>query len=526
MGSLNVAIAGVITFNEEAQTAWPLTDNATDVPDDSFKLFIDCSGSMQPHQDLLKQILGFVKAISNLKGTNLMLPTLQGRTAIVDALENNAKSGDKIIIISDGRDNSSKHASLTPELTRSAFAREHIQDSQSMTTLDFKRLFNDARNKAITDRAANVMEYVEKNGFYLHLIGIGENDEVKHMLKAFANAPYATVASLQPSTDDTVQMHNVISVVRESLRSQPKRGHVIRASNAGRESGDETLCAEIKKETLRITTGTTRTARTTRTNQVLDGPQFTMQLQDEYVRQVVDHFVNEPVKSRGKNVSDGDMSRFGSDAAEVADLAMHTLRLFIWITHTSNAPVASRILTGRQFPFNASGWRGGLIAPPCNTTSPDTSHSRRWPSSRWSGLFVTIMRYLTRNPVETINFSSEIKQAIQQNLVGPIFQRVENTSWPSKMCFDASSDIRTTPLAGTLLQYTFEKKQHPELDEHVLLNDRYAPPSHAPSFHYPLVNRGTCAIVPTSPDDLTESAPALVVNSCTKRQKNAYTQTH
>ena len=407
-GDVKLDLAWVYAFNTKLECLWRNEDQECNEPNrfngQKLGVLIDASGSMNDHQPEVKLILSALKCMTNTIGQfNAPKPTNQ--TALVDAVnlliaDRLMEGVEKLIILTDGLDNASKTKRLIVSLNEEG---EHVYGDMPNT-------------HDMETRTRAVATHLDAQNIEVHLVGLGS--QVKDFFSV-AIAPGRGLHTAHIEKGATAETVGAIvsTVVRRTRRDRKNTtpDQTIVAESAVAIGAAE--AAAIATEAVRTTTAAERRSNP---NLLIDGPPFDEDLQKKYVAHIIN---SETHKSYTPAATETE------DTPSLADYVGDLLDVFREIVHVggSGGPVASAILGGQTWPSGKKlpsgepdGTRKGALFE-----IPDGFPELK--PSQWTRMLGRLIELLSRNPdaiterVE-VPFTDELKDAIRDNKVGPIFR--------------------------------------------------------------------------------------------------------
>ena len=406
-GDVKLDLAWVYAFNTKLECLWrneEFNEEPNRFNGQKLGVLIDASGSMNDHQPEVKLILSALKCMTNTIG-QFNAPKPNNQTALVDAVnlliaDRLMEGVEKLIILTDGLDNASKTKRLIVSLNEDG---EHVYGDMPNT-------------HDMETRTRAVATHLDAQNIEVHLVGLGS--QVKDFFSV-AIAPGRGLHTAHIEKGATAETVGAIvsTVVRRTRRDRKNTtpDQTIVAESAVAIGAAE--AAAIATEAVRTTTAAERRSNP---NLLIDGPPFDEDLQKKYIEHIIN---SETHKSYTPAATES------SDAPSLADYVRDLLDVFREIVHVSGSasPVASAILGGQTWPSGKKlpsgepdGTRKGALFE-----IPDGFPQLK--PSQWTRMLGRLIELLSRNPdaiVERVEvpFTEELKDAIRDNKVGPIFR--------------------------------------------------------------------------------------------------------
>jgi len=406
-GDVKLDLAWVYSFNTKLECLWrneEFNEEPNRFNGQKLGILIDASGSMNDHQPEVKLILSALKCMTNTIG-QFNAPKPNNQTALVDAVnlliaDRHMEGIEKLIILTDGLDNASKTKRLIVSVNEEG---EHVYGDMPNT-----------HNMETRTRA--VATHLDAQNIEVHLVGLGS--QVKDFFSV-AIAPGRGLHTAHIEKGATAETVGAIvsTVVRRTRRDRNTSApdQTIVAESAVAIGAAE--AAAIATEAVRTTTAAERRSNP---NLLIDGPPFDEDLQKKYVAHIIN---SETHKSYTPAATESE------DTPSLADYVGDLLDVFRNIVHVGgkSSPVASAILGGQTWPSGKKlpsgepdGTRKGALFE-----IPDGFPELK--PSQWTRMLGRLIELLSRNPdaiVERVEvpFTDELKDAIRDNKVGPIFR--------------------------------------------------------------------------------------------------------
>ena len=433
--NVELQIHSVISFNKDMQIIY----EAPEPGDDKTIVIIDSSGSMGAKESEMKLIVSALKCMSNTRGM-WNLPKAKGPTALLDTVdktvERNISGVKKIIIVSDGDDNSSTKDKVinaiaeggAPEfcclpslpLQFSQWLGNQSQESSSL--VDIQNEYQTYVTEALDKRREAIVTHFNHIGVELFVVGVGK--EVKDFIKKCSskgrNINTALIEVGNTAKEIGAVMSTVIKRSRANAVSVPKE-------TVTTDTADAISDIDVSKVAAEAVHTTSHSERKTNKTLLNDGPLFDPDRQLEYIRFIVKHVASK--------------NNLSPSSIEAIIMWFRSM-----VEAQDGAPVAGALIGGQLFPKDKKGRRHGPVFDvPNDDTRP----------SVWTNALSSILKFLSREPnwiadkIEGLHGS--FADDFVSKRVGPVFAEVGK---PESFMAVTKKDL---PQAERVLYYKFKK---------------------------------------------------------------------
>ena len=358
-------------------------------------ILLDASGSMSNLQDPVKLVLSAAKCMSSTQG-RFNAPPPNGGTAIVDSVDTlfgmqKMEGLDQVIIVTDGYDTVS--------------TAERILKCIDEATGD--PVYTTLPEDDDQERAAAVAAHLDALGIDMTIIGV--DTEVKGFIAECAKPGRGlrtALISRHATPEDVGAVMTSVTRRKPRQRSKKEADDTVVAGTAAPISATEVTA--LRTEAQRTST---HQERLSNPNLLIDGAPYDHHKQDEYMRHLIE--------SEARRVCP-DKQDYVPLVNALEDIVVH---FFSSLVRTQSEPVASAILQGPSWPVTPGSDKRicALLYP--HPAFGDLS------AGRWTSMLGKLIEYLARNPdhirarvAKHLPFTPELDQAIQDNVVGPIYR--------------------------------------------------------------------------------------------------------
>ncbi len=358
-------------------------------------ILLDASGSMSNLQDPVKLVLSAAKCMSSTQG-RFNAPPPNGGTAIVDSVDTlfgmqKMEGLDQVIIVTDGYDTVS--------------TAERILKCIDEATGD--PVYTTLPEDDDKERAAAVAAHLDALGIDMTIIGV--DTEVKGFIAECAKPGRGlrtALISRHATPEDVGAVMTSVARRKPRQRSTKEADDTVVAGTAAPISATEVTA--LRTEAQRTST---HQERLSNPNLLIDGAPYDHHKQDEYVRHLIE--------SEARRVCP-DREDYVPLVNALEDIVVH---FFSSLVRTQSEPVASAILQGPSWPITPGSDKRicALLYP--HPLFADLS------AGKWTSMLGKLIEYLARNPdhirarvAKHLPFTPELDQAIQDNVVGPIYR--------------------------------------------------------------------------------------------------------
>lgn len=400
-GEVKFHLSWVYAFNNEIDCLHSDENPPADPNLKKVGILLDASGSMSSLQDPVKLVLSAAKCMSSTQG-RFNAPPPNGGTAIVDSVDtlwgmDKMEGLDQVIIITDGYDTVSTAERILKCI-------DEATGDPVYTTLPEH---NDR------ERAAAVAAHLDALGIDMTIIGV--DTEVKGFIAECAKPGRGlrtALISRHATPEDVGAVMTSVARRKPRQRSKKEADDTVVAGTATPIS--ETELAALRTEALRTST---HQERLSNPNLLIDGAPYEHDKQDAYVRHLIESEVRRVLP---------DKEDYDPFIEAVEDIVVH---FFSSLVRTQNEPVSSAILQGPSWPSGKklpSGEPDGTRVCALLYQHPLFADLG---ASKWTTMLGKLIEYLARNPdhirervSKHLPFTPEIDQAIQDNVVGPLYR--------------------------------------------------------------------------------------------------------
>ena len=362
-------------------------------------IMLDASGSMRNLQDPVKLVLSAAKCMSSTQG-RFNAPPPNGGTAIVDSVDtlwgmDKMEGLDQILIVTDGYDTTS--------------TAERILKCIDEATGD--PVYTTLPKDDDKERAAAVAAHLDALGIDMTIIGV--DTEVKGFIAECAKPGRGlrtALISRHATPEDVGAVMTSVTRRKPRQRSKNEADDTVVAGTAAPISAAEVTA--LRSEAQRTST---HQERLSNPNLLIDGAPYDHDKQDAYMRHLIE--------SEARRVCP-DRENYVPLVNALEDIVVH---FFSSLVRTQNEPVASAILQGPSWPRKLpSGESDGTRT--CALLYPHPAFGDL-SAGKWTSMLGKLIEYLARNPdhirarvAKHLPFTPELDQAIQDNVVGPIYR--------------------------------------------------------------------------------------------------------
>ena len=394
-GEVKFHLSWVYAFNNEIDCLHSDPNPPADPNLKKVGILLDASGSMRDLQDPVKLVLSAAKCMSSTQG-RFNAPPPNGGTAIVDSVDtlwgmDKMEDLDQVLIVTDGYDTVS--------------TAERILKCIDEATGD--PVYTTLPEHDDKERAAAVAAHLDALGIDMTIVGV--DTEVKGFIAECAKPGRGlrtALISRHATPEDVGAVMTSVTRRKPRQRSKKEADDTVVAGTAAPISAAEVMA--LRTEAQRTST---HQERLSNPNLLIDGAPYDHDKQDEYMRHLIE--------SEARRVCP-DREDYVPLVNALEDIVVH---FFSSLVRTQSEPVASAILQGPSWPVTPGSDKRicALLYP--HPAFGDLS------ASRWTSMLGKLIEYLARNPdhirarvAKHLPFTPELDQAIQDNVVGPIYR--------------------------------------------------------------------------------------------------------